>query len=92
MRKELFGGFLGANIFLQQPQKWKTKSKQIKKKKKPQDKQKATTKLIHKEQATIDPILHTQEQEKMSIWEYNEFQLFLIHSCLIQKSKAMINT
>lgn len=34
MRKELFGGFLGANIFLQQPQKWKTKSKQIKKKKK----------------------------------------------------------
>lgn len=27
--------------------------------KKNQDKQKATTKLIHKEQATIDPVLHT---------------------------------
>ena len=89
MRKELFGSFLGANIFLQQPQKWKSKSKQ---KKKNQDKQKAATKLIHKKQATIDPILHTQEQDKMSIWEYNEFQLFLIHSCLTQKLKAMINT
>ena len=61
-------------------------------KKKNQDKQKAATKLIHKKQATIDPILHTQEQDKMSIWEYNEFQLFLIHSCLTQKLKAMINT
>lgn len=61
-------------------------------KKKNQDKQKAAKKLIHKEQATIDPILHTQEQDKMSIWDYNEFQLFLIHSCLIQKLKAMINT
>lgn len=61
-------------------------------KKKNQDKQKAATKLIHKEQATTDAILHTQEQDKMSIWDYNEFQLFLIHSCLIQKLKAMINT
>ena len=61
-------------------------------KKKNQDKQKAATKLIHKKQATIDPTLHTQEQDKMSIWEYNEFQLFLIHSCLTQKLKAMINT
>ena len=67
------------------------KQKQTEKKKN-QDKQKAATKLIHKKQATIDPTLHTQEQDKMSIWEYNEFQLFLIHSCLTQKLKAMINT
>ena len=48
MRKELFGGFPGANIFLQQAQKWKIKIKQTKKKT-TQDKQKTSTKLIHKE-------------------------------------------